>query len=115
MALLKGDFAAARQAAASYMRIREPDRVGNKNFAAHELLGYVALEEKKYEEALRELALTDVDNMMTLYYQGLALEGLGRTDEAQKAFERVASWYFNPLSLAVVRHDALAKLGKVAP
>ena len=113
-ALLEGDNDAARIAAADYMRIREADRAGNKDFPAHELLGYIALEEKKYEEALREFGKADIDNMMTEYYKGLALEGLGRTDEAQKIFERVTTWYFNSLELAVVRHDALAKVRKVA-
>nr|NIM48693.1 hypothetical protein [Gemmatimonadales bacterium] len=43
------------------------------------------------------------------YYHAMALEGAGRTQEAQKLYQRVATWNFNSAGLALVKKDAKAK------
>lgn len=110
LALAKGKAAAAKQDAAEYMKLREPDHTPNKNEPAHALLGAVALQEKRYADAVHEYDQSDPDDMYFTYYRGVALEGAGRTDEAMKVYQKVASYYFNPIQAAIVRREALAKV-----
>jgi tetratricopeptide (TPR) repeat protein len=114
VAALAGDYALARQKAAEFVRIREPERNPNRNQPAHELLGTVALMQERYEDALREFDLSDPNNTRVAYQRGLALEALGRTAEAREAYERVSQTYLNNIEVAVTRGDALRKLQTLA-
>lgn len=114
VAALAGDYALAEQKAAEFMRIREPERNPNRNRPAHELLGTVALLQNRYEDALRELELSDPNNTYVMYQRGLALEALGRTAEARAAYEKVTQTYLNNVEVAVTRGDALRRLERLS-
>ncbi|MGQ0815483.1 MAG: tetratricopeptide repeat protein [Gemmatimonadota bacterium] len=112
LATYKGDYARARQQAAEYMKIREPEHNPTRNRPAHDLLGLTALKERKFEEAVREFEQGSPNNIFTNYHHALALEGAGRAAEAQKLFDKVANFYFNNELLAMVHADAIAKVKK---
>lgn len=113
LALARNDFARATAQANEYMRIRAPDRNPNKNRLAHYVLGMVALRQKRYEDAARELN-QDIPIIYYDYHLALALEALGRQAEARALYDRVANYYFNNVAFSFVRKDALAKVGKAA-
>lgn len=110
LALAKSDYATATAKANEYMKIREPDRNPNKNRLAHDLLGMIAVKQNKYADAVREFEQGVPEIINFNYYHAVALEGLGRKNEAQKLYAKVANFYFNHVSVGFVRKDALAKV-----
>ena len=108
VALVKGQHSAAETAARDYLRITEntPERAR----PAHQALGLIAFDQKKYDVAVREFNEADLDDMFTVYYLGLAHEALGHRSDAEKAYRRIASWNFNSPGIGLVRNEALKKL-----
>lgn len=109
LAAFKGQFSLARQKAAEFMKLVEPDRNPTKNRNAHLLLGLTALFEKKYAEAITELEQADPDDPYPWYFRALALEGAGRAAESKALFKKVAAFGFNQPGFAAVRVDAIAR------
>jgi tetratricopeptide (TPR) repeat protein len=114
LAYAKGDYAGARQKAAEFMQIREPDHSPTKNTPAHVLLGYIALAQNRAEEAVREFEQGNPDNILMNFKHAQALEALGRTADAEQLYNKLANFYFNPVGIALVRNDVLAKVKKPA-
>ena len=110
LAFAKRDFAAVRAKLDEYTTIRANDQSPTKMRPVHNWLGLIALEEKRYADAVRELEQGSMDNIYVVYQLGLALEGAGRLADAQKHFQRVATYYFSNEGTAMVRKDALAKV-----
>lgn len=48
------------------------------------------------------------------FQAAMRVEGAGRTAEARRLFQRVAGYYFNNASIALVRQDAVARTGRGA-
>ncbi|MEO5511876.1 MAG: hypothetical protein ABIV28_04430 [Longimicrobiales bacterium] len=109
VALVEGDYAAATRFANESMAT---DRSAGAVRLAHELLGHSALAQKRLEDAVREFELSDPNDPYVAYHKALALDGLGRPDEAKKLYNFVATFYFNQTGFALVRADAIARLKK---
>lgn len=109
LAAFEGNYATAQQKAADYMRLVAPDRNPAKNRPAHAILGFVALFQKRYNDAIAEFNQADPDNVYLRYHRALALEGAGRTAEAKALFRDVANYNFNVPGYGLVRKDAIAK------
>lgn len=109
IAAFKGDHPLARREAAEFMRITEPERNPTKNRRAHFILGMVALREKRYDDAIKEFAQGDPENIYITHQRALALEGAGRTAEAKALFREVASYNFSSPPYGLVRADAIAR------
>jgi tetratricopeptide (TPR) repeat protein len=105
----RGDFATARTKAQEMMAHRAPDKSPRKNESAHELLGMADLLEGKHASALGHFAEANPDDIYVVYHQALALEGAGRTAEAQPLFKRVAGWNFNSAGTALIKAEAAKK------
>jgi tetratricopeptide (TPR) repeat protein len=110
LAFAKRDFATVRARLDEYTTIRANDQSPTKMRPVHNWLGQIALEEKRYADAVRELEQGSLDDIFYVHQLGLALEGAGRTAEAQKQFNKVANYYFSNEGTAMVRKDALAKV-----
>lgn len=111
VAAFKGDFAAADAKAAEFQKLVAQDRNPTKNRPAHDLRGFVALFQKRYNDAIAEFDQGSPDNPFIWYHRALALEGAGRTDEAKAQFHRVATFNFSVAGYSAVRKDAVAKAG----
>ncbi|HUG01592.1 MAG TPA: tetratricopeptide repeat protein [Longimicrobiales bacterium] len=109
LAARRGDFDAAREKAHESMTLVEGQRNPLRDQPAHELLGLVALLQEDYEAAVAEYEQTSPNNLYASYHHALALEGLGRADEAREIFARVAGTNFNDPGLAIVKKDARRK------
>jgi tetratricopeptide (TPR) repeat protein len=114
VALVKGQFAAAEAAAHDYVRINNAENAPERAIPAHQVLGLIAFEQKKYDAAVRELTQADLDDMFTVYYLALAHDALGHKAEAEKLYRRVASYNFNSPGLSIVRNEAIKKLKAIA-
>lgn len=115
IAWAKRDYATAKKKAAEFMEIRGPESTSFKDRPAHDLLGMIAMDEKRYDDAVREYEQGSPGNIYFNFQHGLALERAGRQAEAQKKFEQVANYYFNFEGTALVRNAALKKIGKAVP
>lgn len=76
----------------------------------HGLKGVAACWNKDYPMAVEELRQADPQNQYFRYYQALALEEEGETDEAETIFEEIAGFNRNALSYAFVRPKAIEKI-----
>lgn len=78
----------------------------------HDLMGLIALLQKKYADAVKEYRQADIKNNIYMkYHLALALDAVGQRDEARRLFKEVGEWNFNSVGFALVRKDALAKAG----
>jgi hypothetical protein len=111
LAAFKGDFATAKRKAAEYRTLVADDNDASKERPIHALLGFTALFEKRYVDAITEFDQGDPDAVFQWYHKALALEGAGRTAEAKTLFKQVAGYNFNSAGYAAVRRDAIAKAG----
>ncbi len=102
----RGDYETAMQKGQEAMALLEPIRDPTKNQPVHELMGLVSLSQGNYEEAVTHYEQTNRNDIYANYHHALALEGAGRTEEAQELFTKVANWNFNTVGLALVRKDA---------
>jgi tetratricopeptide (TPR) repeat protein len=109
LAALKGDYAVALQKAEAYKKLRELDRDPNKDRSYHVILGFVALGQKRYADAVTELGKGDPNNPLVRFHLAQALEGLGKTAEAKAIYKSVSTYNFNAPEFAAVRAEALAK------
>jgi tetratricopeptide (TPR) repeat protein len=109
LAAFRGDYPLARRKVAEFMKLTEPVRNPTKNRPAHAVLGFIALFQKHYDEAIKEFLQGDPDNIYLKYQRALALEGAGRAAEAKTLFKEVANYNFNTSGTALVRGDALAR------
>jgi tetratricopeptide (TPR) repeat protein len=109
LAARRGDYALARRKAAESMSLREADRDPTKDWLGQQLLGMTAQLEGKHAKAVSHYERSDPNNVYVTYHRALALEALGRTEEAKEIYRRVANFNFNDPAVALVRKDAIAK------
>jgi tetratricopeptide (TPR) repeat protein len=110
LASLKGDFAGARAKAAEYMKVVEPSANPRKNEPAHFLLGMADFKEQKYADAAAHFAESNTNSAVVIYYRALALEAVGKTDEARPLFKLIAENNFNGADVALTKRDAARRL-----
>ena len=111
LAAFKGDYPTALSKAEEYKKLRELDRDPNKDRAYHVLRGFVALGQKRYADAATELKQGDPNNPLVQFHLAQALEGQGKTAEANVIYKSVSVYNFNAPEFAAVRAEALAKAG----
>jgi len=111
LAARRGNYAEASKLARKNAELVAQQQNPRKMENYHELLGLIALLQRKYPEAVEQYRKADFTNMYNKYHLGLALEGAGQTKEARRLFAEVGSWNFNSVGFALVRRDALARAG----
>ena len=107
VALAANDVAAARQHADAFMRGATAKDNAAETRQAHELAGTIALQEKKFEQALAELTQANQQDPYVLYRTGLAYQGKGDAAKAGEMFKQAAHHNTLPtLNYAFVRLKA---------
>jgi Flp pilus assembly protein TadD len=86
---------------------RDPRGVMNSNGVR----GMIALLEGRFAEAAAHFERADRSSAYDRYHHGLALDALGRSDEARALFQQVARIYFANEGLIIVHRDARARAG----
>jgi hypothetical protein len=76
----------------------------------HELLGLIALRQKRYEQAVVEFRQADLTQLHNKYHLAQALEATRATDEANRLYREVAFNNFNTVDFALLRREALKKV-----
>lgn len=114
VALKKKDFANAKAKAVEYDKqvkaINNPFQIR----LSHELAGMIALEEKNYDKALKELQQANQQNPYNLYRMALAYQGKGEKDKAREFCMTAAKFNaLNNLNYAFMRKRAQKMVGSM--
>ena len=107
VAIAKKDLSTAKTETESFRSGAEAAKNQNQLKQAHELAGRIALEEKKYDGALSELAQANQQNPDVLYLLGQASLAKGDSAKAKQMFTKAAKFNSLPqLNYAVIRKQA---------
>jgi tetratricopeptide (TPR) repeat protein len=107
IAIGKMDFASAQAHAAEFRQSAEASNNPLQIKQVHELAGRMALAEKDYDNAVRELEQANEQNPSNLYRLGLAYQGKGDSAKAQEYFAQAAGFNSLPqLNYAFIRLKA---------
>src|SRR6185436_10643803 len=107
VAIAKKDLATAKTETETFRKGTEAAKNANQLKQAHELAGRIALEEKKYDDAIAELGQANQQNPQALYLLGQAYAGKGDTAKAKASFTKAAKFNSLPaLNYAFVRTKA---------
>ncbi len=112
LAARRGDYAGATKLAKKNADLVQAQNNPRKMENHYDLMGLIALLQKKYPQAVEHYRKADVkNNIYVKYHLALALEGAKQRDEARRLFREVGEWNFNTVQFALVRKDALAHAG----
>src|SRR6266699_1439828 len=110
----RGDYTAAQTQADRISQLLEPDANPRKLEPMHQLKGFIALYQGKYQEAAGHLRQANPFDPYIKYQLAVATEGAGDAAQAKKLFQEVADYNFNALGFALVRKEAQQKAGRSA-
>jgi len=114
LALARNDLPTAQVELGKYKKTAKEYASILRNRVVHELAGIIALHEKKYEEAVKELELGREQSADNLYRTALAYEGLSDTAKAIEMFDRSAHFNgLNDFNYSLIRKKALKKLSEL--
>jgi tetratricopeptide (TPR) repeat protein len=111
LAAWRGNYKAAAKLAQKTSDLVAGENNARKMEPYHELLGLIALRQKKYKKAVTELRLADQTQLHNKYLLAQALEATNGKDEARKLYKDVAENNFNTVDFALLRGPALKKVG----
>jgi tetratricopeptide (TPR) repeat protein len=109
-ALKAGDLKAARENEQEYRNATKGVVEALTVMQHHELTGAIALYEKRFDDALRELRETDLQDPRNLFRLATAYEAQGDRAKAREFWMKSASFNEIRTDFAFVRNKALAKL-----
>jgi len=105
--LKKGNLTAAKEDQKKYAAQAEANQSRFQLWAAHQLAGMIALQEKDYQTAITELNQSNLQNMYNLYRLVLAYKGAGDKENAKKTCEELVKYnQLNSINYGFVRHKA---------
>jgi Tfp pilus assembly protein PilF len=111
----RGDYAAAQRQADRIEQLLAPDANPRKLEPMHQLEGFIALYQGKYSEAAEHLRKGNQLDPYIKYQLAVASEGAGDVPQAKQLYREVAQYNFNVVGFALVRKDALQKVGASTP
>ena len=107
VALAKGDLVTAKSEANAYAEGAASRQNTVRVRQSHELLGTIALREKRYDDALGELAKANQQDPQVVYFTALAWEGKGDAAKAKEYAGKAANANVLPLvTYAFIRAEA---------
>jgi tetratricopeptide (TPR) repeat protein len=116
VALKKNNLAKARSEARAYLEGATAKKNDTRIRQAHALAGMIALREKKYDEAIKELGQANQQDPYVIYVVALAQQGKGDQTEASRTFKRAAEMYVLPtLNYVFIRAKAKSQTAARQP
>jgi len=107
IAIDQKDLATAKKETEEFRKGTDLGKNSNLIKQAHELAGRIALQEKNYDAAISELALSNQQNPAVLYLTGEAYQGKGDAAKAKDSFTKAAKFNSLPaLNYAFIRAKA---------
>ena len=106
LAARRGDYAAAGQAADRVAALVAQDQNPRKLEPVHELKGYIALYQGKFQEAATHFAQGNLNDPYIKYQYALSLQSGGDKAKGNQLMREVAVYNFNSVGYALIRKDA---------
>ncbi len=110
----RGDYAAAQKEADRISELLAPDANVRKLEPMHQILGFIALYQGNYRDAVGHLQQGNPFDPYIKYQLAVAAEGAGDAARAKQLFRDVADYNFNAVGFALVRKEAQQKAGESA-
>ena len=110
LAARQGDSVTAKRKSDELSSALEATNDPQKDQGVHAILGVLALELKDFKGAADHLAQANPNDVYLMYERALALDGAGRSAEAQAQFRKVALFNFNSPDVAFVHAEAKKRL-----
>ncbi len=85
--------------------VKDPLKLQQYNFA----LGYLAMKQKNYGDAVSHFEKADPNAIYNTYWLAVANEAAGNKDKAGTLYKEVANYNFNDIGYALVRSDVKKK------
>ena len=105
----RGDYAAAQKQADRISQLLAPDANPRKLEPMHQLEGFIALYQSKYQDAAAHFRKGNLLDPYVKYHLAVATEGAGDVGQAKQMFRDIADYNFNALGFALIRKDAQQK------
>lgn len=112
IALKKEDLTTAKSKSEEYRKQAEAGHNPLEMQAYHQLAGMIALQEKRFDDALKELQQANQRNPRNLYRMAQAYEGKGDKENAKEMWTKAANFNEGNYSYAFIRIKAKKKLAK---
>ncbi len=115
LAARQGDYEAAEALAEEFAALLADDDNPRRMERYHELHGLMALKQEDYDGAVAHYRQANLStspggfpggDVKNIYMLARALQGAGKTDEANELLEEVANWNFNSVWFAMLRKEA---------
>ncbi len=113
IALEKEDLATAKSKAEEFRELVESGHDPLEIQFYHELAGMIALREKRFDDALKELQQANQRNPRNLYRMAQAYEGKGDKENAKEMWTKAANFNERNYSYAFIRNKAKKKLAEM--
>src|ERR1041384_2748847 len=107
----RGDYGAAQQQADRINQLLAPDANPRKLEPMHQLEGFIALYQGKYQDAAAHLRQGNPFDPYIKYQLAVATEGAGDAAAAKKLFREIADYNFNIIGFALGRKQPLQRAG----
>jgi tetratricopeptide (TPR) repeat protein len=110
LAAIEGNYDAAKLKAgeikASLASVKDPNKLDQYEFA----LGFIAMKQKYYSEAVTHFGKTLQSSVYSKYWNAMANEAAGNTKKANSLFKEVSTYNFNDIGYALIRSEVLKKV-----
>jgi len=103
------DFDEALKKASEYRAMIEARNDLSRLMYHTALLGYIALQQEKYDWAFELFKNADIQDPFYIYYTAVAKDKAGDLITAAKYFRKAGNWNSDSLMYALVRHKALER------
>jgi tetratricopeptide (TPR) repeat protein len=110
LAAIEGNYDAAKlksgEIKASLASVKDPNKLDQYEFA----LGFIAMKQKNYSEAVTHFGKTLQSSVYSKYWNAMANEAAGNTKKANSLFKEVSTYNFNDIGYALIRSEVLKKV-----
>lgn len=110
-----GESEKAKAEAEKAMQKVESRKNPGEEMFLNSLLGYSALKDGKYDEAIQYYSKADTEDPLNWYYKAMAYSKKGDKQNSAKLLAKIAKSNVNSLNLALVRNKALQNLAMEEP
>ena len=107
----RGDYASAQKQADRINQLLAPDANPRKLEPMHQLEGFIALYQNKYQDAAAHFRKGNLLDPYIKYQCAVSTEGAGDVAQAKQMFREIADYNFNALGFALIRKEAQQKAG----
>lgn len=113
LAAIQGNYDMAKAKADEMKTTVEPLTDPTKLEGYETVLGYIAMKQKKYTEAITHFEKSAQNSLLTKYWLAMAYEDAGNKEKAKALYIEIADNNFNLLDYALIRNEVKKKVASM--